>query len=81
MIRLRELLDRLPPPFRWLTRRGLRLGQSRARLGSNAWLRRQVARVEGHVLSIGSGSDQDCEDHRYRDSFTRSERYTTSEAA
>lgn len=51
---------------------------SPARAASNAILREWCASLTGHVLSIGSSSDQDGAGTRYRDYFTQAASYTTS---
>lgn len=52
---------------------------SRARLDSNALLRRWGADLQGDVLSLGSGNDRDGEGHQYREYFPRATSYTTSD--
>lgn len=52
---------------------------SLARLESNRWLVSQCANITGHVLSIGSGRDEDCEGGYYRDYFPLATSYTTSD--
>lgn len=50
-----------------------------ARRISNAWLRDHCKDIEGDILSIGSGNDDDREGGHYRDYFPRASSYTTSE--
>ncbi|MHB1417775.1 MAG: methyltransferase domain-containing protein, partial [Chloroflexota bacterium] len=52
---------------------------SKARCEANSWLRRQAAKVEGRVLSIGSGDDRDGEGECYRRYFASASAYVTSE--
>ena len=52
---------------------------SPSRKASNALLRQWAAEVTGHVLSIGSGTDEDKQGGHYRDYFSKAESYTTSE--
>ena len=52
---------------------------SPSRKASNALLRQWGAEVTGHVLSIGSGTDEDKQGGHYRDYFPRATSYTTSE--
>ena len=52
---------------------------SPSRKASNALLRTWGQDVTGHVLSIGSGTDQDKQGGHYRDYFPQSQSYTTSE--
>lgn len=52
---------------------------SPGRAESNAILREWCAGITGTVLSIGSSSDDDGAGVRYRDYFTKADRYLTSE--
>lgn len=52
---------------------------SDARSAANRWLENQCATIEGHVLSIGSGTDSDGQGGCYREYFRRSVSYTTSD--
>lgn len=53
---------------------------SQSRQESNDWLRNRAADIGGHVLSIGSDTDEDNNGGRYRDYFKKCLSYTTSEA-
>ena len=53
---------------------------SPARAASNAILREWCAGITGHVLSLGSGSDDDGAGVKYRSYFPCAASYTTSEA-
>ncbi|MHB0869892.1 MAG: class I SAM-dependent methyltransferase, partial [Chloroflexota bacterium] len=52
---------------------------SKARVEANRWLRLHARQVQGRVLSIGSGDDQDGENGAYRAYFSNCSSYTTSE--
>ena len=52
---------------------------SPGRAQSNAILREWCPRITGTVLSLGSSSDQDGAGVRYREYFSRADRYLTSE--
>lgn len=52
---------------------------TKARRESNRWLCKHTADIRGHVLSIGSGSDQDGEGQNYRSYFKNCSSYTTSD--
>lgn len=53
--------------------------RSKVREESNSWLRRQVADIQGRVLSIGSGTDADKEGGVYRGYFKSCSSYVTSD--
>jgi hypothetical protein len=52
---------------------------SPSRKASNLLLRDWGKDITGHVLSIGSGTDEDKQGGHYRDYFPKAESYTTSE--
>jgi SAM-dependent methyltransferase len=54
---------------------------SQARLESNAWIEAAAKYVTGNVLSIGSGSDLDGQGRKYRQYFSKTESYQTSEVS
>ncbi len=65
--------------MRRLLRRFIRSGPTRARKETNAWLLVHAAGIKGHVLSVGSGTDEDGEGGHYRDYFKDCSSYTTSD--
>lgn len=52
---------------------------STARKESNIWLRSQALSINGKVLSLGSGNDDDGEGNKYKNYFENCLSYTTSE--
>ncbi len=66
--------------MRRLLRRFIRARPTRARKETNAWLRAHAPLIEGAVLSVGSGTDEDQEGGHYRDYFKDCSSYTTSDA-
>lgn len=52
---------------------------SKERIQSNKWIRRHAESIEGAVLSVGSGSDQDNAGSRYRNYFKNAAVYHTSD--
>ena len=52
---------------------------TKGRREANRWLRKRCGDIQGTILSIGSGDDQDGEGFRYRDYFVSANSYTTSE--
>lgn len=61
--------------------KGLKKGPSSSRIESNTWLRRICMDIRGHVLSIGSGNDDDGQGGKYRYYFPLARQYTTSEVS
>ncbi len=59
--------------------RRLHRGPSRVRRESNVWLRHHTSSIQGDVLSIGTGTDEDGEGGKYRDYFKACSSYTTSD--
>ena len=56
-------------------------GPSRARREANKWPKTQVSEIEGHVLSLGSRTDEDGEGSCYRSYFRKCLSYTTSDVS
>lgn len=77
---IRELLKRyVPVSAKQFLRRFIKVGRSKARKESNIWLKYHASDINGHVLSIGSGTDEDHEGGHYRNYFKNCLSYTTSE--
>ena len=77
---IKEHLRRyLPESTKHFLRRYIKVELTRARKESNIWLRRHAADIQGHVLSIGSGNDEDNEGGYYRNYFKNCSSYKTSE--
>lgn len=56
-------------------------GPTRARREANKWLKTQASEIEGHVLSLGSRTDEDGEGSFYRSYFRKCVSYTTSDVS
>lgn len=69
----------LPPKAAAGLRQIIHHREFRLRKQSNQLLTRWCADIEGQVLSIGSGTDDDGEGRCYRDYFPKASSYTTSE--
>ena len=79
---LRELLKRyIPASIKKYLRRFIKTRPSKARRESNLWLVSHASDINGHVLSIGSGTDGDREGRKYREYFKNCSSYTTSEVS